>query len=784
MIEYLIKVSFMIGIAFTFYKAVLQQESFFAMNRFYLMACLVLAFALPFVSLPPLVSHQGYLSNILQNRGVTEATASLATALPGPSETAAGMETSEQLETQALSQHKQAEVGEKAEVREEQPVTGQSSWVFWLVMLYLFGVAVFSLSLLFQAGNILYKAITSTDKIQDGECVIVNTASIQAPCSFFRYIFIHPDDYDYETYEQIIAHEKIHVRQLHSLDLIIAEIAVILLWFNPFIWFFRKEVEKNNEYQTDATLLEEAQVNKRQYQLNLLQIAVPNKPLSITTNYNQSLLKQRILRMNARKSTAHAYWKYTFLAPLLFGALLLLNEPATSQNIRIPGIVPAPDFASAAPVTPVPGPGDPPSPAVPPSPAAPDVPMDVQTGKIGPTGQRDKIKPAKRKGMSINIQGADTDISQGFWYSHQNGGDYCIEFKGSRNTSTWNISRCFNKGLFQKKGNEVFVMTKETGTLQLNGALDAEVSQGKYTFTEDAGFRKYLADNNLTGSNKNFMFHLFLSDVDKKYVEFLRKQDNTLNGDRLLEFAIHGVSMQDYQKYVALFEKHSNKKPSMSEILEAKIHGIDEAYVQQIEAMGYKGLPLRKVMEAKIHGITAAYVEGLRKAGFDNLPLDKVIAAKIHGITPAAIKELQGLGFGNLSLDKMMEVKIHGVNAAYIQDLKSAGINNLTLDQIVEAKIHGLTAASIKEIRSLGFEDLSYRNMLSARIHGVNAAYVQDLKKAGFAKLTVEKTVEAKIHGINSDFIKQARDKGHNFKTIDKYIALKIHGMAIESLKD
>ncbi|WP_461491635.1 M56 family metallopeptidase, partial [Pontibacter sp. HJ8] len=500
---------------------VLQQESFFAMNRFYLMACLVLAFALPFVSLPPLVSHQGYLSNILQQGGVTEATPSLTTVIPDPTETAAGIATAEQPETPVVSQNMQAEAGEKAQVGEEQPVTGQGSWVFWLVMLYLFGVAVFSLSLFFQAGNILYKALTSTDKIQDGDCVIVNTASKQAPCSFFRYIFIHPDDYDYETYEQIIAHEKIHVRQVHTLDLIIAELAVILLWFNPFIWFFRKEVEKNNEYQTDATLLEEEQVNKRQYQLNLLQIAVPNKPLSITTNYNQSLLKQRIVMMNARKSNAHAYWKYTFLAPLLFGALLLLNEPATSQNISIPGTVPAPDFASAAPVTPVPDPGVPPSPAVPPSPTAPDVPMEDKTGKTGMTEQTGKNKPARKKGMSINIQGADTDISQGFWYSHQDAGDYCIEFKGSRNSSTWNISKCFNKGLFQKKGNEVFVLVRETGTLQLNGALDADVSQGKYTFTEDTGFRKYLADNNITGSNKNFMFHLFLSDVDKKYVAFL-----------------------------------------------------------------------------------------------------------------------------------------------------------------------------------------------------------------------------------------------------------------------
>ncbi len=177
------------------------------------------------------------------------------------------------------------------------------------------------------------KAISSTDKIRDGGCVIVNTVHHEAPCSFFRYIFIYPAAYDYDTYEQIIAHEKIHARLLHTLDLLLAELAVLLLWFNPLMWLLKREIEKNLEYQTDAALLATKAISQEQYQLNLLRIATPDKPLNITTNYNQSLLKQRILMMNAKKSTPNRYWKYAFLAPLFFGALLLLNEPAVSQGV-------------------------------------------------------------------------------------------------------------------------------------------------------------------------------------------------------------------------------------------------------------------------------------------------------------------------------------------------------------------------------------------------------------------------------------------------------------------
>src|SRR3712207_3565617 len=176
-------------------------------------------------------------------------------------------------------------------------------------------------------------------------------------------------------------------------------------------------------------------------------------------------------------------------------------------------------------------------------------------------------------------------MSSGYWYSHQEKGEYCIEFKGSKSSSNWNMSRCFSKKMFQKSQNDVYVVTKETGTLQLTGPLEAEVGQGKYTFTENPDFKKFLADNNITSRDRNLMFHLFFGDVNRQYVDFLKKQYNQVPGDRLLEVAIHGVSMPDYQNYIALFQKYSNKMPSMQEVIEAKIHGIDQEYVREIEDM-------------------------------------------------------------------------------------------------------------------------------------------------------------------------------------------------------
>lgn len=295
MIAYLLKASFILTALLTFYKLFLEKESFFSSNRVYLMAGLLLVFVLPFISLPQLMENQGVLSQAIERVGEYDV----------------------DVQTDATA----------SKARVAQPAKGI---FFWLVVTYLFGVAVLALNLIFQVTSILLKVLKSSDKLNDSGSIIINSSAFKEPCSFLNFIFINPDNYDFETYEQIIAHEKAHVKHWHSLDLLLSELAVIVLWFNPFIWFYRKEVEKNIEYQTDSLLVETETVKKDTYQLNLLKVATYNRPLTITTNYNQSLLKQRIMKMNSKKSNPFSHWKYAFILPMLFLTLLLVNKPIES----------------------------------------------------------------------------------------------------------------------------------------------------------------------------------------------------------------------------------------------------------------------------------------------------------------------------------------------------------------------------------------------------------------------------------------------------------------------
>ncbi|EDP70872.1 hypothetical protein FBALC1_08933 [Flavobacteriales bacterium ALC-1] len=312
MIVLLIKVSLIIIIVFGFYKILIEKESFFSTNRMYLILGLLLTFAIPFISLPKLVDNQGIVSDLIE---------------PSVIQNTENKDIKSFNSTESSIVYKEDKVATEPLKSTVESIEPSRSLLDWLFIVYLFGVIVLTINLLAQIGNLVFKIIRSNDKIKDTDGIIINSTSIKEPCSFFNYIFINPEQYEFEIYEQIIAHEKIHVKKKHSIDLLLSEIAVILLWFNPFVWLFRKEVEKNIEYQTDHLLIDAKNAEKDNYQMNLLKIATFSKPLTITTNYNQSLIKQRILKMNSKKSNPHSYWKYAFTLPMFFALLLLLNKP-------------------------------------------------------------------------------------------------------------------------------------------------------------------------------------------------------------------------------------------------------------------------------------------------------------------------------------------------------------------------------------------------------------------------------------------------------------------------
>ena len=314
MIFFLLKASLILAVLWLFYRLFLEKESFFAANRIYLLGSILMVFILPFISLPELVKEQGLLTRMLERSPAIIANEP------------AYFPVQEETVSNSPVDHSYKRNSEQIAPRR----THSWSLLDWTWAIYLFGVGVFVLRLGSQLFLILARIVACPDQVQSVGYTIINSPDIKEPCSFFRYLFINPEQYEYETYEQILSHEEIHIRKFHSLDLLVAEIMTIFLWFFPLSWLMRKEVEKNLEYQTDELLLRERIVERSLYQMNLLKVATYRKPLTITTNYNQSLLKKRIHKMSAKKSNSHSYWKYAFVAPVLFSLAVLLNKPVVS----------------------------------------------------------------------------------------------------------------------------------------------------------------------------------------------------------------------------------------------------------------------------------------------------------------------------------------------------------------------------------------------------------------------------------------------------------------------
>lgn len=331
----LVKSSLVLVFLLAFYKFLLEKESFFAANRWYLLSCLGLILMMPFIALPKIVEHQGFFDAFIKPATVEKLTLidheNTLTERLSNSDSYVENSSNCQTDTNISSILLNDKSNNTMTCDTRTPVSNQAKdvmyWVFWI---YIFGVVILSINLLAQITSILKMIVKNKDQIVDEGVVIINMKTETEPCSFFKYIFINPTSYDLDTYEQILNHEKIHANQWHSVDLLLSEMVGIMLWFNPFIWLLRKEIEKNIEYQTDDILVTNSKEEKKMYQLNLVKIACQTSPLAITTNYNQSLIKQRIMRMNSKKSNSFSYWKYVFSLPLLFVLLLSLNNPLYS----------------------------------------------------------------------------------------------------------------------------------------------------------------------------------------------------------------------------------------------------------------------------------------------------------------------------------------------------------------------------------------------------------------------------------------------------------------------
>ncbi len=157
-----------------------------------------------------------------------------------------------------------------------------------------------------------------------------------APFSFFGWIFINPDLYSREEYEQIVAHEKAHVLSRHSWDIALVELLVIMQWFNPFIYFYRRSLRELHEFQADSAVVHNTKFNVPDYAGLLFSQLKYSSFDGMANSFSYSLSKKRLKMLTHTNSTRKSFYKYLVFVPVFAG--LLVFYACTDSAVEAPEV--------------------------------------------------------------------------------------------------------------------------------------------------------------------------------------------------------------------------------------------------------------------------------------------------------------------------------------------------------------------------------------------------------------------------------------------------------------
>ncbi|HEY9196873.1 MAG TPA: M56 family metallopeptidase [Mucilaginibacter sp.] len=622
----------------------------------------------------------------------------------------------------------------------------------WLSIIYITGVIIFGLNLLLQLIYTLYQAY-ARPVIIDGRYRIVELNGDKAPCSFLNNIFINPEKYDWDTYNQILIHEKVHARQLHSIDILLAEVAIILQWFNPFAWWYRAELENNLEYLTDKAVTNDRDIDPALYQLSLLKVSTPHLSLRISTNYNQSILKKRIMMMNIKKSNLHTLWKYFLLVPLFAGLMCVLNQPVSGKNT-----VMVDNSAITTPDT-------------------------LFKGNI-----------------------------EGFWYANKEGDVLNMDMKIVIKKQDWSYNgflfpvSAFSSLPLKKQG--YFIVKREAGTILFNGKFEGEQGLGRFKMKFNEAYLQHLQQAGIKNANEDELIGLVVNDVKEDFIKLLLDNGfKQLTARQLGMLAMFKVTPSEIK-----FWGHSGfKNLTADDLQRAKIAKMDSNYVSEIKNAGYPDISFNELCLLKSDSITADYIRGLTKAklaarapgdtsgtiipvniistakymhvdsaymralaGFGyNLTASQLHSFKNFNITPEYIIDLQNLGYNNIPATSLLSLKMSKITPEYIKAFQSVGYNKIPLNSLTLFKSQGITADLIKDFNAIGYTNIEPSTLVQLRVKEITPEFIKGFTELGFKNIPVNQLFDLKSSGVTPAYIKSMKQKGLNSKDIQKYITLK-----------
>jgi hypothetical protein len=217
----------------------------------------------------------------------------------------------------------------------EQPATllnsesgSKISPVIILMILYSSGLLIFLWRLINNVRQVIKTRQASRVEYDDGFLII--SANVPAIFSCFNWIFV-PDN-ESQNYEDIVLeHEKEHAMHWHTIDLILTEVFIALLWFHPFVFFFRRSIKSIHEYQIDSRILERNTSKSWYLKLILDNLDSSHRVVGLYNYFNGITIKNRVKMITKNKSHKFQLARYLLLLPVLTILTMSFNKPGEGK---------------------------------------------------------------------------------------------------------------------------------------------------------------------------------------------------------------------------------------------------------------------------------------------------------------------------------------------------------------------------------------------------------------------------------------------------------------------
>ena len=292
MINYLLKSGMLLLVFYAVYKLWLENEKMFRFNRAYLILSLVFSFVIPLqlISVKPLL---GNALSVIQLDGIV-------------------IKTSNAVLTKDNS---------------GQIIASVLNIIYLVVALLLMVRFVMNLYSFYNKTK-----SNSRQFLNDTNIVLVEEPVL--PHSFWKFVFINKEELETGKIPlELIAHEKAHLQQKHTLDILFIEVLQIVFWFNPLIILFKKSIKLNHEFLADESVNEQFD-SVTEYQKLLLNFASHKNTICLASNLNYLITKKRLIMMTKKESRFKIMFKVLIVSLVCVLSLFVFSAETNAQKVK------------------------------------------------------------------------------------------------------------------------------------------------------------------------------------------------------------------------------------------------------------------------------------------------------------------------------------------------------------------------------------------------------------------------------------------------------------------